>query len=135
MQTTAQIDRKWHVIDAKDVVLGQMATEAAIKLMGKHKPTYTPHIDGGDFVVVINAKEVVLTGNKEARKMYYDHSSFPGGIRTRNTADVRAKKPEELVTRAIYSMLPKNRLRSGRMGRLKVYAGAEHPHQGQVAGK
>lgn len=135
MQTTAQVDRQWHLLDASNTVLGQIASDIAMILMGKTKPTYTPHIDGGDYVVVINAETVVLTGNKNETKMYYDHSLMPGGIKGRNAATVRATKPAELIERAVFNMLPKNRLRDARMSRLKVYAGSEHPHQNHFSAK
>jgi large subunit ribosomal protein L13 len=135
MQTTAQVDRQWHLLDASNTVLGQLASDIAMMLMGKNRPTYTPHIDSGDFVVVINAEKVVLTGNKNETKMYYNHSLMPGGIKGRNAATLRATKPTELLERAVLNMLPKNRLRDARMGRLKLYAGSEHPHQNHFSAK
>src|SRR5258708_9537925 len=130
-QKPAEVKREWHLIDAKGKVLGQIATEIATKLMGKHKPTYTPNTDGGDFIVVINAAEVVVTGNKGETKKYYDHSLTPGGLRVRTFNSMLEKAPTEIIERAVYNMIPGNRLRKGRMGRLKVYATAEHKHEGQ----
>jgi large subunit ribosomal protein L13 len=135
MQKPAEVTRKWHLIDVKGRVLGQVATEISKLLIGKEKPTFTPHVDGGDYVVVINAKEVQVTGNKPSTKKYYRHSSLPGGVWESNFAELIAKKPEDVITRAIYNMLPKNKLRSDRMTRLKVYAGAEHSHQSQLGSK
>jgi len=132
MQKTAEITRAWHVVDAQAQVLGQVATKIAVKLMGKNKPTFTPHIDGGDFVVVINAKEVVVTGNKAKAKTYYSYSGFPGGLSSRSFEELQALHPEKIIEKAVYNMLPKNKLRSGRMSRLKIYAGAEHKHQSQL---
>ncbi len=131
MQKPAEVQRTWHLIDVKGRVLGQVATEIATKLMGKHKPTYTPHVDAGDFVVVINAAEVVVTGNKGETKEYYDHSLFPGGLRTRTFNTMKAANPAEIIERAVYNMVPPNRLRKDRMNRLKVYATAEHKHESQ----
>jgi large subunit ribosomal protein L13 len=132
MQKTAEVQRQWHIIDAKGKVLGKVATEAAIKLMGKHKPTYTPHIDGGDHIVVINASQVVVTGNKTHTKVYFNHSHFPGGVTLTPFDRMLAKKPEQVIERAVFNMLPKNRLRQDRMKRLKVYGGAEHKHESQI---
>ncbi len=134
MQKTSEVEHKWTLMDAKKRLLGQLATEIAVQLIGKNKPTYTPHIDAGDYVVVINAKEIEVTGQKTENKMYYNHSGFPGGIRSRNFAEIQVTKPAELIERAVYNMLPKNRLRADRMARLKVYAGTEHPHQSQLSG-
>lgn len=132
MQTAGQVTREWHLIDAENKVLGRVAVEIAEKLIGKHKPTYTPHIDGGDYVVVINAEKAVLTGNKETEKKYYRHSGFPGGLKSRTAAEMREAFPERLIEKAVYNMIPKNRLRQDRMTRLKVYAGAEHKHESQL---
>ena len=132
LQKPAEVKRQWHIIDAQGKVLGQVATDIAKKLMGKEKPTFTFNVDGGDFVVVINAAEVEVTGRKSERKMYYDHSSFPGGLRERTFGDLQKTAPTEAIQRAVYNMLPKNKLRKDRMDRLKIYAGAEHPHQSQL---
>jgi len=131
MQKPSEVTREWHVVDAKGQILGRMATEIAAQLMGKHKPTYSPHVDGGDYVVVINAKEVATSADKTHSKVYYSHTGFPGGIKEITLGDLLAKHPERVVEKAVYNMLPKNRLRQHRMTRLKVYAGAEHPHQSQ----
>lgn len=128
MQKTADVTRTWHLIDAKGKVLGQVATEAATYLIGKHKPTYTPHIDGGDYVVVINAQDVAVTGTKEQNKMYYRHSGQPGGFREENLAALRQRAPERVIEAAVKGMLPKNKLQQPRLLRLKVVAGEEHPY-------
>lgn len=132
MQKRAEVERQWHLIDAKDQVLGRVASEVAQLLIGKHKPTYTPHIDGGDYVVVINAGAVRVTGAKETDKTYYRHSGFPGGLKKMSFQKLRMLFPTRPLTKAVYNMIPKNRLRSDRMARLKVYAGPEHPHAGQI---
>ena len=123
--------RRWYVIDGQGKVLGRMATEIARVLRGKHKPTFTPNQDGGDFVIVINARGVKLTGAKLQDKIYYRHTEFPGGIRERTAAEMRQFKPEELVRLAVRGMLPKNRLSRKLVTKLKVYAGPEHPHSAQ----
>ena len=132
MQKSAEVTRDWILIDVKDQVLGRVATNIASKLIGKHKPSYTPHIESGDYVVVINAKDVAVTGNKETDKIYYKHSGYVGNLRETTLGEMRAKHPERLIEKAVFNMLPKNRLRSLRMARLKVYAGADHPHQSQI---
>jgi large subunit ribosomal protein L13 len=132
MQKTAEVNREWHLVDVKGQVLGRIATEIATKLIGKHKPTYTPHIDAGDYVVVINAAEVAVTGNKKSDKMYRTHSGHPGGLKEINFQDLIAKFPTRVIEKAVYNMLPKNRLRQERMMRLKIYAGAEHKHESQL---
>ena len=134
-QKTAEISREWFLVDASELPLGRIATIVADKLIGKSKPTYTPHIDNGDYVVVINAADTVLTGNKETGKVYYRHSGFPGGIKDATAAEVREKFPERLIEKAVQGMLPKNKLSSGRMARLKVFAGAEHAHTAQTPKK
>lgn len=132
MQRTEDVVRKWHLVDAKGKVLGQVATEVALLLIGKNKATFTPHTDGGDFVVVINASEVVVTGNKAETKMYARHSGFPGGYRENSFAEVIVKKPAMVIEHAVNNMLPNNKLRDRRLARLKVYGGAEHPHESQI---
>lgn len=132
MQKKSDVQRGWHVVDAQDKVLGRLASEIAEYLIGKHKPTYTPHIDGGDYVVVINAAQIAVTGNKASDKMYFRHSGFPGGLKKISFENLREKFPERTIQYAVKNMLPKNKLRSNRMNRLKVYAGAEHPHASQV---
>jgi large subunit ribosomal protein L13 len=135
IQKPAEVIREWHVIDAKGQVLGQVATQIATKLMGKHKPTFTSHVDGGDYVIVINAAEVAVTGAKVSDKKYYSYSGFPGGLRVRSFGEMQAALPGEVIRKAVYNMLPKNRLRSPRMERLKIYSGAEHKHHSQLASK
>jgi large subunit ribosomal protein L13 len=135
MQKSADVSREWHQMDAKGQILGRMATEIAGKLIGKHKPTYTPHIDAGDYVVVINAQEIEVTGNKKEDKMYYAHSGFPGALKERNLAALMEQYPDRVIKNAVKNMLPKNKLRNERMKRLKVYAGSEHQHQSQLGGE
>lgn len=132
MQKPADVTREWHLVDARGEILGRLAVEIATKLIGKHKPTYTPHVDGGDFVVVINAAEVATTGNKEQDKTYYRHSHRPGGLKSRSLGEMKARFPEEVIRKAVYNMIPKNKLRSGRMNRLKIYAGSDHKHESQL---
>lgn len=124
--------RAWHVVDVQGKILGRVATEIAEKLIGKHKPSYTPHIDGGDFVVVLNAKEVATTGDKTHKKIYYSHSGFPGGLKQKTLGELQDKFPERVIEKAVYNMLPKNRLRQHRMTRLKIYAGTQNPHESQL---
>src|SRR5256886_16187458 len=123
--------RKWHVIDADGAVLGRLAVQVANILRGKNKPGYTPHLDAGDFVVVINAEKVVLTGKKETQKKFMSYSGWKGGERYRTVEQVRAKTPEKLITHAVRGMVPKNRLGRVLMTKLKVYKGPEHPHSAQ----
>lgn len=123
--------RRWYLIDAENQVLGRIATQAANLLRGKGKPSFTPHVDCGDFVIVVNAGKVRLTGKKGAEKLYYRHSEYPGGIRIRTADEIREKFPDRLVRDAVVGMLPKNRLGRQLATKLKVYAGAEHPHAAQ----
>jgi large subunit ribosomal protein L13 len=123
--------REWWVVDAEGQTLGRLATKIATLLRGKHKPYYAAHTDLGDFVVVVNAEKVRVSGRKEEQKMYYHHTGFPGGLKSFRLADLRERKPEALVTRAVKGMLAKNALNRGYLRRLKVYAGAEHPHAAQ----
>ena len=123
--------RAWRVIDAKGAVLGRLAVQVSDALRGKDKPTFTPHLDAGDFVVVVNAADVVLTGNKETAKTFMSYSGWKGGERYRTVAEVRAKHPERLILHAVKGMLPKNRLGDRLLTKLKVYPGAEHPHSAQ----
>jgi large subunit ribosomal protein L13 len=125
------IQRQWHVIDASDVVLGRLASQTAILLRGKHKPIFAPHIDTGDFVIIINADKVALSGNKLADKRAYRHSGYPGGLRAVTYADLMAKSPERAVEKAVKGMLPKNTLGRQMLRKLKVYAGPHHPHEAQ----
>ena len=131
MQTKENIERKWYVIDAEGQTLGRLATKAATILRGKHKVTYTPHVDCGDYVIVINASKSNLTGNKLEDKMYYNHSGYPGGLRERNAKTMVEKYPEEMLERAIKGMLPHNSLGRSMGNKLFVYAGAEHKHEAQ----
>lgn len=126
------IDKKWYVVDAKGKTLGRLATVVADTLRGKRKPIYTPNIDTGDFVVVVNADKVVVTGNKAEQKMYRRHSGYPGGLRSESFAKLQARRPEEIVRHAVRGMLPHNRLGRAQLRKLKVYAGAEHPHEAQA---
>jgi len=125
------INRAWHVIDATDVVLGRLATHAATLLRGKHKPTYAPHMDTGDFVVIINAEKISVSGNKRTDKFVYRHSGYPGGLRQRSVGEMIEKHPDRLVEKAITGMLPKNKLGRAMSKKLKVYAGPNHPHAAQ----
>ena len=131
MQSKETVVRDWYVIDAKDMPLGRVAAKAATMLRGKHKATYTPHVDCGDNIIIINASEVVLTGNKLDGKKYYDHSRYVGGLRERTAREMKAKYPEEMMERAIKGMLPKGRLGREMFRKLHVYAGSEHPHTAQ----
>ncbi len=131
MQKKENIERKWYVIDAEGIALGRVATKAATILRGKHKVTYTPHVDCGDYVIIINASKVILTGNKLNDKMYYDHSGYPGGLRERNAKLMVEKYPEEMVERAIKGMLPHNRLGRQMAKKLFVYADSDHKHAAQ----
>lgn len=125
------ITREWHVIDATDVVLGRLAVQAATLLRGKHKPTYAPHLDTGDFVIVINADKIALSGSKRETKMAYRHSGRPGGLTAVPYGDLLDKDPRKAVERAVWGMLPKNRLSRQLLKKLKVYAGPDHPHKAQ----
>ncbi|WP_068432704.1 50S ribosomal protein L13 [Piscicoccus intestinalis] len=125
------IERTWHVIDATDVVLGRLASQAAQLLRGKHKPTFAPHVDTGDFVIIINADKVALTGAKLEQKKAYRHSGYPGGLRATSYTELMAKNPQRAVEKAIRGMLPKNSLARQQLSKLKVYAGDTHPHQAQ----
>jgi large subunit ribosomal protein L13 len=127
----SDITRQWHVIDATDVVLGRLASHVAVLLRGKHKPIFAPHVDTGDFVIIINAEKVSLSGAKLQNKKAYRHSGYPGGLRAVSYADLMAKNPERAVEKAIKGMLPKNSLGRKTLGKLKVYAGPTHPHQAQ----
>ncbi len=130
-QKPADVARRWILIDAESAPLGRLATQIATYLIGKYKPTYTPHVDGGDYVVVINAATVPVTGEKELQKKYYRHSGFPGGIKDARLEEVREKFPERIIEAAVRGMLPKNKLLDDRMKRLKVFAGSEHNHAAQ----
>lgn len=126
-----EIDRKWYIVDAKGKTLGRLASEVAKILRGKHKPEYTPHVDTGDFVIVINASQIELTGKKLTDKIYYRHSGYPGGLKSITAGELRKKRPERMIELAVKGMLPKGSLGRKQFKKLKVYAGAEHPHQAQ----
>ncbi len=135
MKTTstkpAEVRRKWYVVDAEDKVLGRLSTEIARRLRGKHKPEYTPHVDTGDYIVVVNAAKVRVTGNKEQDKMYHHHTGFVGNLKSISLEKLRAKAPERIIERAVKGMLPKNALGREMYRKLKVYAGAQHQHSAQ----
>lgn len=124
-------ERGWQIVDAEGKTLGRLATQIANVLRGKNKPTYTPHVDVGDFVIVVNAEKVAVTGDKREKKLYWRHSGYPGGIRSRTLGDLLEKRPEEVIRKAVKGMLPRNRLARQQLRKLKVYAGPEHPHQAQ----
>jgi large subunit ribosomal protein L13 len=127
----AEIDRKWYLVDASDVPLGRLATKLALILRGKDKPTFTPHVDTGGFVVVVNAGKVRLTGKKLTDKLYYRHSQTPGGLKTTSAREMLTRHPDKLIALAVKGMMPKNRLSKKQLTKLKVYAGMEHPHAAQ----
>lgn len=126
-----EMERKWYVVDATDKTLGRLSTEIARRLRGKHKPIYTPHVDCGDYIIVINAEKVKLTGNKENQKVYRHHTGYMGGLRERSYKEMLAKHPERIIEKAVKGMLPKNTLGRQMYTKLKVYAGSEHNHQAQ----
>ncbi|MBM3209938.1 50S ribosomal protein L13 [Candidatus Saccharibacteria bacterium] len=134
-QKPTEIQRRWILVDASEAPLGRIATQIATYLTGKYKPSYTPHMDGGDYVVVINAKHAVVTGNKETAKVYYHHTGFPGGIKDARLEEVREKFPERIIENAVKGMLPKNKLQAERMKRLRVFAEADHTHAAQTPEK
>ena len=131
MANAQNVEHKWFVVDATDLVVGRLSTEVATLLRGKHKPTFTPHVDCGDYVVIVNAEKVVLTGNKLEDKKYYRHSGYPGGLKTRNAKRMLELQPQKVLEASIRGMLPKGKLGDKMYGKLYVYAGAEHPHQAQ----
>jgi large subunit ribosomal protein L13 len=131
MQRKEDVERNWYIVDAKNVTLGRLASKVAQVLRGKHKPTYTPHIDGGDYVIVINASQVNLTGNKLDKKIYYNHSGYTGGLRERTAREMKEKYSQEMIERAVKGMLPKGRLGRQMYKKLFVYEGEEHPHMAQ----
>ncbi len=126
-----EIERRWYLVDAEGKTLGRLATQIADTLRGKGKPQYTPHVDTGDFVVVVNAEKVVLTGKKLDDKIYYRHSGYPGGLRERTAREQLERRPTEVLRKAVKGMLPKNRLARQQINKLKIYAGPEHPHEAQ----
>jgi len=128
----ARAARHWYVVDAADQALGRLATRVAVVLRGKHNPAFTPHVDCGDFVVVVNADKVRLTGSKATGKIHYRHSGYPSGIRQRTAGDILAKNPDKLIRQAVVGMLPRNRLGRALARKLKIYTGSEHPHVAQA---
>jgi large subunit ribosomal protein L13 len=126
-----EIARDWYVVDAEGLTLGRLATQIADTLRGKRKPQYTPHVDTGDFVVVVNAEKIAVTGNKLDQKRYYRHSGYPGGLKKRTLNDMLERRPEEVIRKAVRGMLPRNRLGRKQLTKLKVYAGPDHPHAAQ----
>jgi len=126
-----EIERSWYVVDAESKTLGRLATQIADVLRGKGKPAYTAHVDTGDFVIVVNAEKIHVTGQKLDQKIYYRHSGYPGGLRTRTLREQLDRRPEEVIRKAVRGMLPKNRLAAAQLKKLKVYAGPEHPHAAQ----
>ncbi len=131
MARPLEVERKWYVVDAEGRTLGRLATEIARVLRGKNKPQYTPHVDVGDFVVVVNAEKVVVTGKKAEQKVYRRHSGYPGGMKETSYGRMMERRPEEILRRAVYGMMPKTRLARRQMGKMNIYAGPEHPHAAQ----
>ena len=127
----AEIEHRWFVVDAAGIPLGRLSTVVARLLTGKHKPTYATHIDTGDFVIVLNAEKAVLTGKKEEQKIYHRHTGFPGGLKSEVAGKLRQRRPTQMVEKAVWGMLPKNKLGKQQLKKLKVYAGGDHPHQAQ----
>ncbi|MEI7539574.1 MAG: 50S ribosomal protein L13 [Candidatus Saccharibacteria bacterium] len=134
-QKPSEVNRRWILVDASTAPLGRVATTIAKYLIGKYKPAYTPHIDGGDYVVVINAKNFLATGDKEVAKKYYNHSGFPGGMTEANLGEMRAKFPERVIEEAVKGMIPRNKLAAERLKRLRIFAGEEHSHTAQTPEK
>jgi large subunit ribosomal protein L13 len=130
-----EIQRDWYLVDAEGKTLGRLATQIAERLRGKGKPQYTPHVDTGDFVVVVNAEKITVTGKKLDEKMYYNHSGYPGGLRERTLREQLERRPTEVLRKAVKGMLPRNRLGRAQLTKLKIYAGAEHPHEAQAPTK
>jgi large subunit ribosomal protein L13 len=126
-----EVHRTWYVVDAEGKTLGRLASTIAATLRGKHKPIFTPHIDTGDFVVVVNAEKIKVTGNKETQKFYYRHSNYPGGLKKQSLKDLRERHPDRIIENAVKGMLPRNTLGKAQLTKLKIYAGAEHPHTAQ----
>ena len=131
MPKPGEVAAQWHVVDATDQVLGRLAARVAMIIQGKNKPTYTPHVDTGDFVVVVHAAKIQVTGNKLDQKMYHRHSGYPGGLRSRSLREQLERRPTEVLRKAVKGMLPRNRLGRAQIGKLKIYAGPEHPHEAQ----
>jgi large subunit ribosomal protein L13 len=130
-QKASEVQRDWYVIDASNQVLGRLATQIATLLRGKHKPTYTPSMDGGDFVIVVNAEKIRVTGSKEHQKVYYRYTGYPGGLRETSYKDMLQKHPDRIIRLAVKGMLPKNRMGRKLLGKLRIYAGPDHPHAAQ----
>ena len=126
-----KVEHDWYVVDAEGKALGRLATEIAHRLRGKHKPEYTPHVDTGDYIVVINAEKVKVTGNKDIQKKYYRHSGYPGGLKSSTFSEIIEKNPQDIILKAVKGMLPKNKLSNSMISKLKVYKGENHPHIGQ----
>ena len=126
-----EVERRWYVVDAEGETLGRLATRVADTLRGKRKPGFTPHVDTGDFVIVVNAEKIAVTGKKLQQKMYYRHSGYPGGLKTRTLSEQLDRRPTEVIRAAVKGMLPRNKLSRAQIGKLKVYAGPEHPHEAQ----
>ena len=131
----SEVDKKWHLVDAQDRILGRLATQIAVRLRGKHKPVFTPHADTGDFIVVVNAEKVAMTGTKWDDKIYYRHSGYLGGLKEISAKELMEKKPEEIIRLAVKRMLPKNSLGRRQLKKLKIYAGPDHPHEAQAPEK
>lgn len=131
MAKPSTIEKSWYEVDAQDKVLGRLASKIAVVLMGKHRPTYTPHIDTGDFVIVTNVEKIKVTGKKEDKKLYYSYSGYPGGLKIQNLSEKRKRKPEEILELAVRRMLPKSKLGRQMLKKLKLYSGPSHPHQAQ----
>jgi large subunit ribosomal protein L13 len=127
-----EVERRWHVVDAEGQTLGRLATRIADTLRGKDKPQYTPHVDTGDFVVVVNAEKVAVTGKKLDQKLYHRHSGYPGGLKTRTLREQLDRRPTEVIRKAVKGMLPRNRLARAQLNKLKIYVGPEHPHEAQA---
>jgi large subunit ribosomal protein L13 len=127
----SEVEKKWHLVDAQDKILGRLATQIAVRLRGKHKPIFTPHADTGDFIVVVNAEKVAMTGKKWDDKIYYRHSGYLGGLKEISARELMEKKPEEMIRLAVKRMLPKNSLGRRQLKKLKIYAGPDHPHEAQ----
>jgi large subunit ribosomal protein L13 len=127
----SEVQKKWYVVDAKDRILGRLATQIATRLRGKNKPIFTPHADTGDFIIVINAERIALTGNKWDKKIYYHHTGYPSGLKQISASKLLAKKPEDIIRFAVRRMLPKNSLGRRQLKKLKIYAGPQHPHEAQ----
>lgn len=127
----SEVERKWYLVDAQEKVLGRLATQIAVRLRGKHKPIFTPHVDTGDFIVVVNADKVTLTGQKWDKKIYYHHTGYIGGLKAITAGKLREKKPEDILRFAVRRMLPRNVLGRRQLKKLKIYVGPEHPHEAQ----